>query len=61
MSRIQHSTLCYDCIDRAIVVAKMEARVLTDKKNCEMEKRREEELFQDRLRMTEETERMGLS
>ena len=58
--RIQHSTLCYDCIDRAIVVAKMEARELSDTKNCAMEKRREEELFQERLRMTENAERMGL-
>jgi len=58
--RIQHSTLCYDCIDRAIVVAKMEARELSDKKNHDLEKRREEELFQERMRMTEEAERMGL-
>ena len=58
--RIQHSTLCFDCIDRAIVVAKMEARELSDKKNCAMEKRREEELFQERIRMTKTAERMGL-
>jgi hypothetical protein len=61
MSRIQQSALCSDCIDRAIVFAKMAARVLHDQKNHEMEKRREEELFQERLRMTEEAARMGLA
>ena len=58
--RIQHSALCFDCIDRQIVLAKIMARELSDTKNHDMEKRREEELFQERLRMTESADRMGL-